>query len=69
MSKVGSKVKVHTGHGGWLPGMVSTEPNDEGKQWVGVGVPPDQRDDANLQADFVMLLSGPGTGTYEHEPL
>lgn len=69
MAKKGTFVKVFTGNGGdWVVGVVTSEPDKDGKQWVTAFPGPD-KDNESLQADASPVLSGPGTDKYEHQPL
>lgn len=64
----GSIVKLHTGDGEWVPAIVTSDANDEGKHWV-TAFPGPSKDDESLQADASPVQAGPGTGRYEFQPL
>lgn len=68
MAAKGDIVKFHTGTGKWVPAVVTTSANEDGKQWVTV-FPGPHKDDEQLQADACPVLAGPGDGKYEFQEL
>lgn len=59
----GEIVKLHTGDG-WVPAIVTSDANDDGKFFVTAFAGP-AKDDENLQGAASELEVGPGTGKYE----
>jgi hypothetical protein len=64
----GSIVKLHDGDGGWVPAIVCSGANEDGKHWV-TAFPGDAKDDADLQSAAAPVLAAPGTGRYEFTSL
>ena len=65
----GDIVKLHTGHDGeWVPAIVTSDANDEGKHWV-TAFPGPAKDDESLQGDASPVLAAPGQARYEFTSL
>lgn len=64
MAAKGSFVKLHTGDGTWVPAIVTSDTNADGKCFV-TAFPGPNKDSKSLDSPACEIEAGPGTGEYE----